>query len=164
MQLLEQGNKPKQIQEITGVSIKLIKRWAISPSRSRKSKYLDELKQRCVSLYREGKTMLEVARLTGVPAQRVKDWAKKAGVRGVNTGGRPSMYSQEVKQDCLRLRAEGKSCNQIEELTGINAETVYKWVRKSCMKLSSEGKNPDEVAKLTGVDVKLVSRWLKSKF
>ncbi len=43
----------------------------------------------------------------------------------------PRGYSLEVRQICIRMRAQGLSFRQIERLTGVSHNTIIGWVQRS---------------------------------
>jgi transposase-like protein len=131
--LYQEGLTPKEIEEITGVSVELLYEWIRQAGISRgHSKYPQELKKECLFLYIQGSSCGQIEALTGVPRGMVGDWVKEANLKKEpRKGCRPPKYSPEVKQACLELVAQGKSASQIEEKMNISAATIRVWLREA---------------------------------
>ncbi|MEG4132665.1 hypothetical protein QUA41_27640 [Microcoleus sp. Pol11C1] len=131
--LYQEGLTPKEIEEITGVSVELLYEWIRQAGISRgHSKYPQELKKECLFLYIQGSSCKEIATLTGIPTEAVRCWVKEANLEkqpGKRSG--PPKYPPEVKQACLELFAQGKSASQIEEKFNISATTIRGWLREA---------------------------------
>ncbi|HEY9832263.1 MAG TPA: helix-turn-helix domain-containing protein [Stenomitos sp.] len=105
-------------------------------------------------MYKQGLDVKEIELLTGIYAKSVQSIAKRANLYRPRKyrGGRPPVHSPEVKQSCQKLLQEGKSPPQIEELLGLNADTVRRWKKQweqtaDVVSPTHEPHTPDEASK-----------------
>jgi len=88
-------------------------------------------------------------------------------------------YSDEVKQQCVKLHTQGYSLERIQSLTGVtNCRRLREWIRQAnhldrpveptpelrqrCLNLHADGMSASQIEDLTGVPTKTVNDWLKA--
>jgi transposase-like protein len=82
------------------------------------------------------------------------------------------IWSEEVKQECLKLRVSGATFNQIEQEKGVPSRTVRSWlgssagqkiwsdeVKEECLRLRREGLGYKQITKLTHVPDSTQRDW-----
>lgn len=137
LSLYRQGKTPLEIEEITRVSGDVIRAWVSHAGIARpKNHYSLEQQQQAIALYAQGIAYSEIQTVTGVPPSMVRKFASQAKVSRKRKGKAPT-YTPEFKQHCLDLLAKGKKPVQIEELLGVSADTVRRWLKKHREKLKS---------------------------
>ena len=60
-------------------------------------------------------------------------------------------YSTEVKENCLKMYVNGLGFRAIERITGVNHNTVIRWVRKSAHALPN-APLVEEIPEITEID------------
>ena len=60
-------------------------------------------------------------------------------------------YSSSVKENCLKMYVNGLGFRAIERVTGVNHNTVIRWVRKSAIALP-DTPEVDEIPEITEID------------
>lgn len=60
-------------------------------------------------------------------------------------------YSIEVKENCLKMYVNGLGFRAIERITGVNHNTVIRWVRKSAIALPN-APQLEEIPEITEID------------
>ena len=60
-------------------------------------------------------------------------------------------YSKEVKETCLKMYVNGLGFRAIERVTGVNHNTVIRWVRKTAMSLPN-APQAEELPEITEID------------
>lgn len=127
-----EGKTPLEIEEITRISGFVISDWIHSlnlPPRSKRIRHSDEQQQLAISMYAEGKSYSKIKSATGISSSKVRKMAQKQNVHRQKQpkAGRPPVYSEQFKQTCLDLLAEGKTAMQIEQLMGVSAGSIRRW-------------------------------------
>ena len=134
LNLYLQGKTPLEIEEVTRIPGKVIRNWVYHGGIARsKDNYSYEQKKLALSMYAAGESYSKIQNRTGIYNQKVKELALEANVsrkKKPKKGGRPPVYSDEFKQNCLDLLSQGKTPGQIEELMGVTAGTVRLWQKE----------------------------------
>ena len=60
-------------------------------------------------------------------------------------------YSSEIKENCLKMYVNGLGFRAIERVTGVNHNTVIRWVRKSALALP-DAPEVSEIPEITEID------------
>jgi len=60
-------------------------------------------------------------------------------------------YSKEIRENCLRMYVNGLGFRAIERVTGVNHNTVIRWVRKSSIALPN-APEIEEIPEITEID------------
>ena len=60
-------------------------------------------------------------------------------------------YSTQVKENCLKMYVNGLGFRAIERITGVNHNTVIRWVRKSALSLP-DAPEVEEIPEITEID------------
>ena len=60
-------------------------------------------------------------------------------------------YASSVKENCLKMYVNGLGFRAIERITGVNHNTVIRWVRKSASALPNAPRI-DEIPEITEID------------
>lgn len=60
-------------------------------------------------------------------------------------------YSSEIKENCLKMYVNGLGFRAIERVTGVNHNTVIRWVRKSAIALP-DTPEVSEIPEITEID------------
>jgi transposase-like protein len=110
---------------------------------SERKVYSAETKACCLWMARSGESYPEITKATGVPAERVHIWIRKAGIEYPlqSRPQRPSgtiqykngrkFYSERVRRRCIELWEGGHSYSQIAEKMRVNSvSTVKDWIYK----------------------------------
>ena len=106
------------------------------------TKYSSEKIKEVVSLYLEGKTLKEVAALTGVGATTVGRYVKNSGyeLRSRANNNSPKKYSEEKEKEIIRLYIEeNKNTNEIAKLFNTYNTTIRRILLRNNIELRSYG-------------------------
>lgn len=127
-----EGQTPLEIEEEMRISGFVISGWIHTsgiPVKPKKARYSQEQQDLALSMYVEGKSYSKIKSATGIPSHRVDELAKQKKVQRKRqpSSGRSAIYSEEIKQTCLDLLAEGKTAMQIEQLMGVSAGQIRLW-------------------------------------
>lgn len=128
LRLYQLGNSPGKIEELTEVPADTIRGWAHDTGIIRNPAYPSETKAHCLMLYQQGDAPKTIAQATGVPVGTIRRWVAAAKLS--RTPGRPRQYPDEIRNQCLRLRQEGKDYREIEVLIGVSESTIREWVKQ----------------------------------
>ena len=60
-------------------------------------------------------------------------------------------YSREIKENCLKMYVNGLGFRAIERVSGVNHNTVIRWVRKSTIALP-DAPQVEEIPEITEID------------
>ena len=60
-------------------------------------------------------------------------------------------YSNEVKESCLKMYLNGLGFRAVERVTGVNHNTVIRWVKKSALALPNAPR-VEEIPEITEID------------
>ena len=60
-------------------------------------------------------------------------------------------YSSEIKENCLKMYVNGLGFRAIERVTGVNHNTIIRWVRKSAIALP-HAPEVSEIPEITEID------------
>lgn len=60
-------------------------------------------------------------------------------------------YSREIKENCLKMYVNGLGFRAIERVTGVNHNSVIRWVRKSAIALP-DAPQIEEIPEITEID------------
>lgn len=125
--------------------------------------YPDEVRKQCLELYRQKYSFEKIQELTGVTnCKTLRQWIRQAGQLK-----EASDYSQVERQHYVNLYVEGMSASQIESLTGVPVNFIYKWAKaagvsrprkfysdeqkEQALALYKEGRDVKEIEVLTGI-------------
>lgn len=103
------------------------KQQSLRPSFGRRN---PEIRQRMADLYRSGKTLAEVAKITGRTATTVHEHLKKAGVEMRQPGVGPSLANEDVDR-LVRAYLSGRSTPDLAREFGLNASSVNNYLEKA---------------------------------
>ena len=106
------------------------------------TKYSSDKIKEVVSLYLEGKTLKEVAALTGVGATTVGRYVKNSGyeLRSRANHNSPKKYSEEKEKEIIRLYIEeNKNTNEIAKLFNTYNTTIRRILLRNNIELRSYG-------------------------
>lgn len=135
VELYGQGWSLKEIEDSMRVSAEAISHWVSDAGISRtKRSYSEQERHLCLELYQQGKELHEIGAVTGIHPASIREWVVEAGClrqRRYYGSGRPPIYSQECREECLRLLEEGQTTAQVELLKGVSAGTILQWVKQS---------------------------------
>lgn len=130
IELSLKGLLPVQVQVETGVPADVVSRWlrAIDIQQNRRQ-FSQEDKQRCIELYLSGKSLLTVSREMDVPRSTVESWVRRSGAHRarIKGSGRPPIYSEKFKLECVALVQEGKRFVEVAEIKGCSEAAVRDW-------------------------------------
>lgn len=127
LDLYLEGKTPLEIESLTRISGHVIRSWVSRKGIARaKNHYSQEQQRLAVIMYSENKSYSEIEARTGVPRTMVKKFAYLAKASRKRKG-KAKTYSEEFRQHCLDLLAEGQTPAQIEESLGVAADTVRRW-------------------------------------
>ena len=106
--------------------------------RTRSDKAADAAtRQKALELFVEGVGYVRAAAALGLSKYTVRDW-HRAFARGkfkAETAENQCHYSEQTKQEALRLKAEGMSWPEFERRTGIARGTCQYWMRQAQKKV-----------------------------
>lgn len=128
-QLYLKGISPMNIEVETGINVESIRDYVVKVGISRpKKNYSEQQKQEAIEMWLRGCSDKEIEQKFGITGYQVREYAKERGIkRTQNFSGRPSKYSDEIKQQCLRLRDDGKTYIDIQHITGVSSTRVSTW-------------------------------------
>ena len=93
-----------------------------------------ETRQKALEIFRNGGSYKNCAKTLNIPVYTARDWHRSylIGTFRAERGARQQVYTAEQKATVLRLRREeGKSYNQISQLTKVNRATVLQWIHRA---------------------------------
>jgi transposase-like protein len=133
--------------------------------------YSDQVKERCLEMYKEGYVIEDIQKLVGVPSRRtLRNWLREGGLPK-----RSTPYPEELKQKCLEMYVDRWTPIQIENETGVPADTISDWAlmanlsrsrkyppetQQNCLELYKSGHTSGEIQELTGVHEATVRDWI----
>jgi hypothetical protein len=163
--LYKQGLKPHEIEDETSVPADAVAYWAKREGILRpKPDYTGGQKQECLGLYfEENLSYAQVSQRTGVPDYQIKQWIKDSGRsrERIYGGGKPPLYSDHDREECISLFQQGYTTQQVEEMTRISSGTLIPWLKEHCLELLEEGYPREEIEHLTGVGHRVLKKWWK---
>lgn len=100
---------------------------------SRKKLLPEELRAQAVKLFQAGLGYKSVAARLGIATSTVRDWGRayRKGTFTIKPKRADAQHTDAERLQVLKLRAQGLSWKQIEELTGIHAATCWQWGQKA---------------------------------
>lgn len=137
--------------------------------------YSVELQAKAVEMYNQGCPLKDIQAATGV---RDRDTIRKWAVRANAVS--PTVYSAEIREQCLRLYQSGKILSSIEKSTKVPRQVLLQWVteaevvrrvnnqhsdsvKERCLQLRKEGKTYPEIQDLTGVPKNTAIAWVRKQ-
>lgn len=173
IELLQQGHKLVEVGRLCGgVHESTIRRWADNagfPKRERS--FPEEIKQKCLTLHKEGIPTSQISQMTGMTPHRITRWARDEGLTLNHT------YYAAMKRVALQFYQEGKPVPEIAAITGVKERTISGWAikaglrptlaanlpetKQSCLDLYLQGVDTKDIAALTQVPVATIQRWAK---
>lgn len=173
LELLKQGYKFVEVGRLCGgVNPHTIRRWADDaglPKRERT--FPEEIKQQCLTLYKEGIPTGQIAQMTGMTSERITRWAHDEGLTLNHT------HYAAMRTVALQLYQEGKPLTEIAAITGIKERTICGWAIKAglrptpaahlpetkqrCLDLYLQGVETKHIAALTDVSCGTIEKWAK---
>jgi len=133
--------------------------------------YSIEVKSQCWEMYLHGYSVEDIQLLVGVPSRRIlRNWLREVGL-----SSRSASYPEHIKQRCLELYASRCSPREIENETGVPADTVTDWAmqagvsrkrkysdetQQNCLDLYEQGHTSDEIHQLTGIPAATIRAWV----
>ena len=178
LEMFELGYGVSRIKELTGVnSLTTLRQWLEQSGLYKKAfEYSQQEKQRCLDLYLEGKTLLEVEEITRISGNVIRRWVSDAGI------SRPkNYYTPRQQQQAVSMYSQNIPYAEIEAATGVPPSSVKRFASKAkakrkrkgkaatyslefkqqCFDLLAQGLKPSQVAEAQGVAADTVSRWHK---
>ena len=130
LDLYLEGLTTLEIESLTRISGHVIISWVSNKGIARpRNHYSQEQQKLAVTMYSENKPYSEIEATTGVPPTMVKKFARLAKASRKRKG-KAKTYSEEFRQHCLDLLAEGKTPSQIEELMEVSESKVRVWQKE----------------------------------
>jgi transposase-like protein len=139
--------------------------------------YSEEVKQRCVSMFKLGYSLTQIKEFTGVESVvELRHWLKDSGIYKSAKN-----YSQEQKQQCLDLYLSGKTPLEIENKMKISGFVISTWIHSSgiptkpkkayysdeqeklAISMYVEGKSYSRINSATGIPPHRVNELAKQK-
>lgn len=77
---------------------------------------------------------MTIANQTDIPDRTIKGWIEESNLKRPPIKarkGRPRQHSDEVRERCLKLVAEGQKPNQIELVEDVSADTIRRWWKEA---------------------------------
>lgn len=133
IELSLKGLLPVQVQVETGVPADVVSRWLrTSDLRQNWRRFSQADKQRCIELYLSGKSLKTVAKEMNIRRSTVESWIRQSGAHRarIKGTGRPSIYSEAFKLECVALVRTGKSFVEVSEMKGCSETAVREWWQK----------------------------------
>lgn len=89
-----------------------------------------EKREQALELFKAGLGYTRVGRILNISVNTVRDWSRefKHGTFKVEPSDNQYRYTDEVRNNAIRLRLQGYSWTEIQKMTGIPSATVRKWV------------------------------------
>ena len=169
--------EPAVVAAQMGLPVHTIYTWQRKERLAQKAEtYSESQQQFCLFIWSEqSKSVQEIQAETQIDLDVIEYWIKQA--RDCRSRG----YSPEIRRQCLSLYRDGSSLKDIEEITGVAACTVTRWVKfegltkrarrfspaekaayiEQCLDYRRAGKTFEEISQLTGVASRTLSSWLK---
>jgi transposase-like protein len=123
-------------------------------------------------MHKAGYYIEDIQKLVGVPSRRVlRKWLREFGA----IAGRSAQYPEEVKQTCLTMYADGCTPRQIENETGIPADTITDWamhaglsrsqkysdeIKQQCLNLYQQGLTSEQIHAQIGIHPITIRSWI----
>lgn len=144
--------------------------------------YSDKVRREVLALYRDGKNLVEISRVTPVSVSTARIWVKAAGIP-VRKGGQKPM-SNEVKDNAIEKFIGGMPVSQISQETGVSIVSIGRWIKEAGYSLRAcnrskqgpisqdikekairqyiDGVPVVEIASQAGVDRKTINDWVRA--
>ena len=113
---------------------------AEAPERIRPGFPSDDKRRKAALLFRNGLGYITTASVLDLNPATVREWARlyKAGKFKPELPRHSYRFNEEIKQQAVELRRQGKSWLEINKATGVNQSTVRRWV-KAAEEKAAEG-------------------------
>lgn len=134
LDLYSDGLSVKEIEDLMRVGGDVISGLIASAGISRpKANYSEQQRQESLDLYMQGWGLQEIEDKTHVHGRTIRAWAKVEEIHRERLygGGRPRVYDQAFRDDCLRLLEEGWTAAQVELEKGVAVGTIRRWKREA---------------------------------
>lgn len=133
--------------------------------------YIDSVKSQCIEMYSAGYSIQEIQKLNGIPLRRtLRSWLRESGL-----SNRSANYSRDEKQACIQMYIDGWEPKDIENETGVSADTITDWAynagisrsrkysdefKQQCLDLYKEGKTTTQIGQTMQVNVATLRGWI----
>jgi hypothetical protein len=134
LDLYSDGLSVKEIEDLMRVGGDVISSLVSREGMSKpKVNYSKQQRQESLDLYNQGWGIQEIENKTQVYRETVRAWAKSEGFHRERQsgGGRPRIYDQAFRDDCLRLVEEGWTIAQVELEKGAAGDTIRRWKKEA---------------------------------
>jgi hypothetical protein len=134
LDLYSDGLSVKEIEDLMRVGGDVISYWVRKKGMSRpRVNYSEQQRQESLDLYKQGWGLQEIENKTQVYGETVRAWAKAEGFHRERQSrvGRPRVYDQAFRDDCLRLLEKGWTVAQVELEKGVAVGTIRQWKREA---------------------------------
>lgn len=118
-----------------------------SDVRERPNFVSDKKRRDALVLFEHGLGYSKVAEILEINVNTVRDWAKLylAGKFKEQIPQKQFRYKQEFKDQCIRMRLDGASWDQISRTMNVSPTTVRRWIEET-QKSTSSSSNASEGA------------------
>jgi transposase-like protein len=133
--------------------------------------YSEASKKVCQEMYQAGYSIDDIQQLVVIPLRRkLRDWLRECGLPE-----RALHYPEQLKQKCLEMYSDRCTVRQIENETGVPADTITDWayeekisrkrkypteIRQQCLELYKTGHSSEAIHAMTGVHVITLRAWI----
>lgn len=133
--------------------------------------YSEATKRLCQEMYQAGYSIDDIQQLIVIPLRRkLREWLRECGLPE-----RSLHYPKQLKQKCLEMYADRCTVRQIENETGVPADTITDWayeakisrkrkysaeVKQRCLELYKAGHSSEAIHAMTGVHRITMRAWL----
>lgn len=147
------------------------KAFAKIPSLRFNDPYSEASKKLCQEMYRAGYSIDDIQQLVVIPLRKkLRDWLRECGLPE-----RSIHYPEHLKQKCLEMYADRCTVRQIENETGVSADTLTDWVceakisrkrkypaemKQQCLNLYKTGHSSETIHAMTGVHAVTIRLWI----
>ena len=128
-------------------------------------------KKLCQEMYQSGYSIDDIQQLVVIPLRRkLRDWLRECGLQE-----RSLHYPEHLKQTCLEMYADRCTVRQIENETGVPADTITDWAyeakisrkrqypaetKQQCLELYKMGHSSEDIHAMTGIHTITIGSWL----
>jgi len=183
--LYKSGMSSTDVASKVGVNLSSVLRWVVESGGKVRTALeytgkTEETKEKVISMYEEGMSAAEIARIYGVDAVTVTSWAKAAGlkIRGISES---KGITRSMVDDAIELYKGGMSLKSVGKQLGVSPNSVLNWlsaagvktrntadlnttnkdIKNKAISLYQEGMSTIETGKKIGVAGTSVTRWIK---
>lgn len=126
-----EGKIPLEIEAITAICEDSIRSYVRKKGIIRSLKiYSKEEKEKAVKMWFNGSTYIEIREATGMTSTVLCKTIKEYDLTREKKIGAPRKYSQEVIEQCIKMREEGKTYVEIEYIMNVPTTTISNWYKE----------------------------------